>query len=121
MIAGDLDYSIIKKLYTQYLRDMAQLADRVRQVKRLKAEKARTHKFRREKVAYVDTNESDQDFDIAYEDVEDGEINFVELKPGPPCTCKVLRPSDGKNPVETQNDIYTPKTYTFDKIFDLSC
>jgi hypothetical protein len=92
---------------------MAQLADRVWQVERLKAEKARTYKFRREKVAYVDTYESDQDFDIVYEDVEDGKINFVELKPRPPYTCKVLRPSDGKNLVETQNDRYIPKTYTF--------
>jgi len=36
----------------------------------------------------------------------------------------MLRPSDGNNPVETQNDKYTPKTYTFDvnkcdEIFDL--
>jgi len=36
----------------------------------------------------------------------------------------VLRPSDGKNIVEIQNDRYTPKTYTFDvikcdEIFDL--
>jgi len=46
------------------------------------------------------------------------------LKPEPPYTCKVLRPSDGKNTVETQNDRYSPKTYTFDvtkcdEIFDL--
>ncbi|CAJ2672441.1 unnamed protein product [Trifolium pratense] len=45
MIAGGLDYSIRKKLDTQYLRDMAQLEDRVRQVERLKAGKARTSKF----------------------------------------------------------------------------
>lgn len=32
MAAGGLDYSITKKLDTQHLRDMAQLADRVRQV-----------------------------------------------------------------------------------------
>ena len=36
----------------------------------------------------------------------------------------MLRPSDGKNPFETQNDRYTPKTYSFDvtnydEIFDL--
>jgi len=49
MAVGGLDYSIRKELYTQYLRDMAQLVDRVRQVERLKAE-------------------SDQEFDIAYED-----------------------------------------------------
>jgi hypothetical protein len=90
------------------------LADRVLQVERLRAEKARTHKFRREKVAYVDTNESDQEFNLYYEDVEDNEVNFVELKPGPPYTCKVLRPSDGRNPVEIQNDKYTLKTYTLD-------
>ncbi|AES96971.2 hypothetical protein MTR_5g043720 [Medicago truncatula] len=88
--------------------------NRVRQVERLKAGKARTHKFRREKVAYVDTNESEQEFEIAYEDVEDDEVNFAELKHGPPYTCKLLRPSDGRNPIETQNDKYTPKTYMFD-------
>ncbi|PNX59109.1 hypothetical protein L195_g051249, partial [Trifolium pratense] len=44
MAAGGLDYSIRKKLDTQHLRDMAQLADRVRQVERLKAEKARSSK-----------------------------------------------------------------------------
>ena len=55
MVADGLDYSIKKKLDTKYLRDMAQLTDRVRQVKRVKAEKARTHKFIREKVSYVDT------------------------------------------------------------------
>ncbi|XP_045830864.1 uncharacterized protein LOC123922163 [Trifolium pratense] len=42
MAAGGLDYSIRKKLDTQHLRDMAQLANRVRQVERLKIEKART-------------------------------------------------------------------------------
>jgi hypothetical protein len=94
MTVGGMNYSIRKKLDTQYLRDMAQLADRVRQIERRKAEKDRTHKFRREKVAYVYTNESDQDFDIPLEGVEDGKINFAELKPGPPYTCKVLRPSD---------------------------
>ena len=35
MAASGLDYSIRKKLDTQYLRDMVQLADRVRQVERL--------------------------------------------------------------------------------------
>ncbi|CAJ2628893.1 unnamed protein product [Trifolium pratense] len=48
MAAGDLDYSIRKKLDTQHLRDMAQLADRVRQVERLKAEKARSSKHQRQ-------------------------------------------------------------------------
>jgi len=43
---------------------MAQLADRVRQVERLKAEKARTNRFlKKEKVAYIDAGDDDPDFD----------------------------------------------------------
>jgi len=72
---------------------MLQLADRVRHVEKLKAEKARTSKYHKKKGSYVETNDSDQEFDI-YED------NVAELKYGPPYTCKMLRPFDGKNPVK---------------------
>lgn len=41
MAARGLDYSIRKKLDIQYLRDMAQLADKVRQVERLKVKKSK--------------------------------------------------------------------------------
>ncbi|MCI28023.1 hypothetical protein A2U01_0049223, partial [Trifolium medium] len=85
MAAGGLDYSIMKNLNTQYLRDMAQLADKVRQVKRLKAEKARSSKFhKKDKVAYVETYESDGEFDDDFDCVENNEVNIAELKPGPP-------------------------------------
>jgi len=48
------------------MRDMAQLANRVRHVERLRAEKAKTLKYhQKEKVANVESNESDQEFDIA--------------------------------------------------------
>lgn len=54
MDVGGLDYSIWKKLDTQYLRGMAQLTDRVRQIERLKAEKARNSIYHKEeKVSYV--------------------------------------------------------------------
>lgn len=113
--AGGLDYFVRKKLDTQYLRDMAQLADRVRQVEMLKAEKARKNRFpKREKVAYVDTGDSDPKFYWGSDTVEDNEINLAELKDGPPYACKLLRPSNGKNPEEPKNDKYPPKTYTFD-------
>jgi len=120
-----LDYSIRKKLDTQYLRDMEQLADRVRQVERLKAEKARTSKFhKKEKVAYVNVDDSDQDFDIELNIVEESENNLAEFKPGPPYVCKVLKPFNGKNLEELKNDKYASKTYTLDvtkcdDIFDL--
>ena len=78
MAAGGLEYSVRKKLDTQYLRDMAQLADRVRQVERLNAEKARTNRFpKKEKVAYVDTCNSDPEFDWGSDTVEDNEINLA--------------------------------------------
>ena len=106
MAACGLDYSIQKKLDTQHLRDMAQLADRVRHVERLKAKKARTQKhFRKEKVAFVASEESNQEFDIDFGDVEIKEVDTAELKPGPPYTCNSLRPSDGNNPVDTSNEM----------------
>jgi hypothetical protein len=125
MAAGGLVYSIRKKLDTQYLRDVAQLADKVHQVERLKVKKVRTIRFTtKEKVAYVDTNDSDQVFDIESDIVEESETNLAELKPGPPYACKVLRPSNGKNSEKPKNEKYASKTYTFDvakydEIFDL--
>jgi len=63
---------------TQYLRDMAQLADRVRQVKRLKAEKARTNRFpKKEKITYLDTGDSDPEFDWGSGTVKDSKINLA--------------------------------------------
>ncbi|XP_045831224.1 uncharacterized protein LOC123922561 [Trifolium pratense] len=106
-------------------RYMAQLADRVRQVERLKAEKARSSKFpKREKIAYVETIDDEDEYVVNYEDIEDNEINVAELKPGPPYVCKLLKPSNGKNPVEPKNDKFIAKTYSFDitkcdEIFDL--
>jgi hypothetical protein len=101
------------------------LADRVQHVERLKVEKARTQKhFRKENVAFVASEESNQEFDIAFGDVEIKEVDIAELKLGPPYTCKSLRPSDENNHVETSNERYVPKTYTFDvtkydEIYDL--
>ena len=64
MAAGGLDYSVRKKLDTQYVRDMAQLVDRVFQVERLKAGKARTTRhIKKEKIAYINTYDSDPEFD----------------------------------------------------------
>lgn len=70
-------------------------------------------------IAVEDYSSDDEEF------VEESEVNMVELKSGPPYTCKVLKPSNGKNPIETEKkDKYVAKTYTFnvskcDEIFDL--
>ena len=125
--AGGLDYSIRKKLDTQYLRDMAQLDDRVRQVECLKAEKAKVAKtHRRERVAYIEMDDNNPETSSDPIDVEEGEIDLAELKQGPPYSCKLLVPSNGKNPVEPEknSDKFPKKTYSFDiskydEIFDL--
>ncbi|XP_050901634.1 uncharacterized protein LOC127108240 [Lathyrus oleraceus] len=119
MVVGDLDYSIRKKLDTQYLRDMAQLADRVRQLEHLKEQKARANKNKR--VAYVDfSNDSEGSYNGPL-NFDENEIDLAELKPelkqGLPYACKVLAPSNGKNPIEQEkNDKFPKKTYTFDVI-----
>lgn len=53
MVTEGLDYSIKKKLDTQYLRDMTQLVDRVPQVEKLKVEKAILNKCKKESEAFV--------------------------------------------------------------------
>ncbi|XP_058784640.1 uncharacterized protein LOC131659468 [Vicia villosa] len=77
------------------------LADRVRQVERLKAEKARAYKnYKKERVAYVEPE------DIEVETLDDSygfdevEIDLAKLKEAPPYSCKLLTHSNGKNPVE---------------------
>ncbi|XP_050888827.1 uncharacterized protein LOC127093987 [Lathyrus oleraceus] len=123
MAVGGLDYSIRKKLDTQYLRDMAQLADRVRQLECLKEEKAMTNKGKR--VAYVDFRNDDEGSCHGLSDFDDNEIDLAELTQRPPYACKILAPSNGKNPVKPEkSDKFPKKTYTFDvtkcdKFFDL--
>ncbi|XP_050877581.1 uncharacterized protein LOC127081360 [Lathyrus oleraceus] len=77
MASEGLDYSIKKKLDTQYLRDMAQLADRVRQLERLKEEKARANKGKR--VAYVDFRNDDEGSCHGLSDFNDNDIDLAEL------------------------------------------
>lgn len=80
MTTRGLDYSIIKKLDT-YLRDMAQLADRVRQIERLKAEKARVNIYKNERVAYVDVDINNHGSDVEYTHAKKNKADLAELKP----------------------------------------
>ncbi|XP_050896886.1 uncharacterized protein LOC127103689 [Lathyrus oleraceus] len=96
------------------------------QVERLKAESARaTKNNRREMLAYIDIDEYDQETDNDPLGFNESEIDLAKLKQGSPYSCKVLAPSNGKNPIEMEkNDKFPKKTYTFevtkcDEIFDL--
>ena len=126
MAARGLDFSIRKKLDPHYLRDMEQLADRVRQVERLKTEKARAKQsHRKERVAYIEACSDEREVEEDFSEVEEHEIDLAELKQGPPYPCKMLTPANGKNPVEPErSDKFPRKSYTFDitkcdEIFDL--
>ncbi|XP_050919016.1 uncharacterized protein LOC127136513 [Lathyrus oleraceus] len=73
----------------------------------------------------LDTHNDDEGSCNGPSDFDENEIDLAELKQGPPYACKVLAPSNGKNPIEPEkNDKFTNKTYTFDltkcdEIFDL--
>ncbi|XP_050919809.1 uncharacterized protein LOC127137385 [Lathyrus oleraceus] len=116
MAAGDLDYSIRKKLDTQYLRDMAQLTDRVRQVEHLKAEKARAKKNNmKDRIAYVELGDDEPETYGDQVNFDESKIDLAELKQGPHYSFKFLAPSNGKNLVEPKKSNRFPKkTYTFD-------
>lgn len=94
---------------------MAQLADKVRQVKRLKVEKSGSNKYnKKQKVAYVEIDEIDQISDIDCEYIEESEVNLVKINPRPPYVCKLLKPLNVKNLVEcSKNEKFVTKTYTF--------
>lgn len=55
----------------------------------------------------------------------ESKVDLAELKQGPPYSCRVLTPLNGKTPIEPENsDSFPKKTYTFDvtkcdEIFDL--
>lgn len=79
MGAGGLDYSIRKKLDTQYLKDMAQLENMVCQVEYLKAKKARRNKYHKKvKVAYIEAYNYISDIGNDYS--KEGDVNMAELK-----------------------------------------
>lgn len=94
---------------------MAQLADRVRQVERLKAKKSRVSKGKKECVAYVDMEDQNLISKVELGHIEEFEVDVAELKPSPPYVCKLLTPASGNNPSEPkENDKFPKKTYTFD-------
>ncbi|XP_058766320.1 uncharacterized protein LOC131639896 [Vicia villosa] len=126
MAAGGLDYSIRKIIDPTFVKSMSQLADRVRHLERLRLEKVRhtKAKAKKEKVAYVDYDDTDPIYEADYISPTEAEINLAEMKPGPAYECKSLFPSKAKNVSFNNNSKFPAKTYTFDiskceEIFDV--
>ncbi|XP_058764414.1 uncharacterized protein LOC131637862 [Vicia villosa] len=111
MVAGGLHYSIRKKIDTTFVKSMSQLVDRVRHLKRLRLEKTKHIKAKKEKIAFIDYDSTEVEVDVA------------EMKSGSAYECRSLLHAQGKNLVEN-NPKFPSKTYTFDvtkfeEIFDV--
>uniref|UniRef100_A0A151UIQ1 RNase H type-1 domain-containing protein n=1 Tax=Cajanus cajan TaxID=3821 RepID=A0A151UIQ1_CAJCA len=120
--ATGLDLSIRKKLVNEQLRDMAQLAEKVRRIEQIKLEKERLRKFdrfvRKEKVAYLENTNTKIGDDINHEgSSEDFEVNIAELRPGPTYQCQMLKPGDNMEGSSTKR--YSFDVTKADKIFDI--
>ncbi|XP_058741295.1 uncharacterized protein LOC131613663 [Vicia villosa] len=96
MAAGGLDYSIRKKIDPTFVKSMSQLADRVRHLERLRLEKVRhtKAKAKKEKVAYVDYDDTYPIYEADYISPTEAEIDLAEMKPGPTDLVKKLLQED---------------------------
>ena len=66
MATEGLDYSIKKKIDPTYMKSMSQLADRVRHLERLRLEKVRHTKAKKEKVAFVNFDDTGPIYEADY-------------------------------------------------------
>ncbi|RYR02693.1 hypothetical protein Ahy_B06g081487 [Arachis hypogaea] len=74
-----LGFYMRRKLLNVHIPDLAHLAERVRQVELMKEQKLKSKPFtRKEKVAYVTMESSEEEFDL------EAEVDLAELKKGPP-------------------------------------
>ncbi|XP_050897183.1 uncharacterized protein LOC127104002 [Lathyrus oleraceus] len=121
--SGDTSESTIEHI-ARYMTEAGDLADS--SVERLKSEKARANKnYKKERVAYVEFEDGESEISEDPYGLEEFKVDLAELKEAPPYACKLLTPSNGRNPVEIEkSDRFPKKTYTFDvtkcdEIFDL--
>ena len=106
MAALGLDFSVRKKLVNQYIIDMTQLAERVRQIEQLQIEKSNRYKrfTKKERVAFADYESVSNSED----DEEEVEVDVAELKFKQPYTCQALVPSRGKEKMNFINKKHIP-------------
>ncbi|XP_016173213.1 uncharacterized protein LOC107615681 [Arachis ipaensis] len=121
-----LGFYIRRKLLNVHIPDLAHLAEKVQQTELMKKEKEKYRSeqrlkskpfSRKEKVAYVTMESSEEEFDF------ETEIDLAELKKGPPYVCSLLKklPNSEKS---NESKLKNRKKYSFDisksdKIFDV--
>ncbi|XP_050919231.1 uncharacterized protein LOC127136750 [Lathyrus oleraceus] len=111
MAAGGLDYSIRKKIDSTFVKSMSQLANRVRHLERLRLEKVRHSKAKKEKIAFVDYDATYPINEVDYASSTELEIDVAELKPESSYECQLLFPAQGKNHVENNPKFPSKKLY----------
>ena len=90
MAAGGLDYSIRKKIDPTFVKSMLLLVDWVWHLERLRLENVRhtKAKAKKEKVAYIDYDDTDPIYEADYISPTEAEVDVAEMKPGPTYECK---------------------------------
>ncbi|RYQ96715.1 hypothetical protein Ahy_B08g092568 [Arachis hypogaea] len=121
-----LGFYMRRKLVNVHIPDLAHLAERVRQVELMKKEKEKHRSeqklksksfARKEKVAYVTTESSEEELDL------ETEVDLAELKKGPPYVCSLLKKLSS-NEKSNHSKLKSGKKYSFDiskfdQIFDV--
>ncbi|XP_057755588.1 uncharacterized protein LOC130974749 [Arachis stenosperma] len=111
-----LGFYMCRKLLIVHIPNLAHLAEKVRQTELIKKEKekyrneqrSKSKPFtRKEKVAYVTMESSEEEFDF------ETEVDLAELKKGPPYICSLLKklPSSEKS---NDSKLKSGKKYSFD-------
>ena len=121
IVINGLDYNIRKRLINQEFLDLAQVADKVRQIEKLKMEEERIERekfrkaIRKEKIAFIEMNKEEE------HDQNDSIEAFVaELKSGPPYVCASLKPVKGKEKTfASNNKIYSFNITKSEQIFNV--
>ena len=115
MATNGLDYSIRKKLVNLQFLNLAQLAEKVRQIEQLKVEKDKIERtrlrksFRKEQVHFVEIESDKEEEDFDPNGINLAEVRVAELQIDPPYICASLKPAKGKERANTSN-----KSYSFD-------
>ena len=123
MVANGLDYNIRKKLVNLQFLDLTQLAEKVRQIEQLKAEKDRIEitrlkkAFGKEQVNFVEMESDKDEDDFDSNEINLAEIRAAELQAGPSYVCASLKPVKGKEKANTSNKSYSFDITKADQIF----
>ena len=114
-----------KKLVNLQFLNLAQLAEKVRQLEQLKAEKDKIERirlrktFRKEQVNFIEVESDEDEDDFDSNEINLAEVRVAELQTGPSYVCASLKPVKGKEKANISNKFYSFNITKVDQIFDV--